>query len=108
LCISRAGASTLGEFPLYGLPAILVPYPYAWRYQKVNAAFLVDHDAAVMVKNEELAEKIIPTVSGLLENPDRLIEMSRKMRSLYQPEAASKIAGLLVELAAQNSAGRNR
>lgn len=106
LCISRAGASTLGEFPLYGLPAILVPYPYAWRYQKVNAGFLVDHGAAVMVKNEELAEKLIPTISGLLENPDRLLEMSRKMQSLYQPEAASRIAGLLVELAAQNSAGR--
>ena len=49
LVLSRAGASSLGEYPLFGLPAVLVPYPYAWRYQKVNADFLAERNAAVII-----------------------------------------------------------
>ncbi len=62
LSISRAGASILGELPLFGLPAILVPYPYAWRYQKVNAEYLVSHSAAVLLENELLSEQLLPNI----------------------------------------------
>lgn len=106
LCVSRAGASTLGELPLFGLPAVLVPYPYAWRYQKVNADYLVSKQAAVMVRNEELAAKLLPTVKGLLEDKNRLSEMAARMQSLDQPQAALKIADLLIELAEKKVAGR--
>lgn len=106
LCVSRAGASTLGELPLFGLPAVLVPYPYAWRYQKVNADYLVSKQAAVMVRNEELAAKLLPTVTGLLEDKNRLSEMAVRMQSLDQPQAARKIADLLIELAEKKAAGR--
>jgi len=106
LCVSRAGASTLGELPLFGLPAILVPYPYAWRYQKVNADYLVSKQAAVLVRNEDLSDKLLPTVSGLLEDKNRLSEMATSMQSLEQPQAAQKIADLLIELAEEKAAGR--
>jgi UDP-N-acetylglucosamine--N-acetylmuramyl-(pentapeptide) pyrophosphoryl-undecaprenol N-acetylglucosamine transferase len=98
IVLSRAGASTLGELPLYGLPAILVPYPYAWRYQKVNAEHLVKHAAAVILENAELNTKLVATLNGLLADAPKLAAMRANMRALAAPAAATAIADLLVEL----------
>ena len=102
LAISRAGASTMGEYPLFGLPAILVPYPYAWRYQKVNADYLVSHGGALMIKDEDLPAQLMETVQGLLGNLAQLDSMHTAMHSLHQPEAANRIAELLEMLAHKN------
>jgi UDP-N-acetylglucosamine--N-acetylmuramyl-(pentapeptide) pyrophosphoryl-undecaprenol N-acetylglucosamine transferase len=99
LAVSRAGASTLGEYPYFGLPAILVPYPYAWRYQKVNADYLVDREAAVLLRDEDLRTQLLDTIHELLAQPDQLAHMSRNMRALSQPMAAERIAELLFEMA---------
>ncbi len=98
LVISRAGASTLGEYPLFGLPAILVPYPYAWRYQKVNAEYLVENNAAVMIRDEALDEELLPTIRRLMRDPEELNKMRKAMASLAHPDAADKIAKLIQEL----------
>jgi len=103
LAVSRAGASVLGEFPLFGLPAILVPYPYAWRYQKVNAEFLVHHHAAVLLENEQLHAQLLTTIRGLIRDDERLAEMKKAMLRLSRPEAAANIAAALKELAAKTS-----
>ena len=95
LIISRAGASTLGEFPLFGVPAILVPYPYAWRYQKVNADYLVSKNAAVLLRDEDLPAQMVPVVADLLDSPEKLESMKASMRQLAQPDAAEKIMDLL-------------
>lgn len=100
LVLSRAGASTLGEFPLFGLPAILVPYPHAWRYQKVNADYLVKHGAALMIENAQLSKKIVPVIHDLLADPDQLKRMSKAMRALARPNAARSIAVALIDLVA--------
>lgn len=99
LVLSRAGASSLGEFPMAGLPAILVPYPYAWRYQLVNAQFLVRHGAAVMIQDEALPDQLLPTVLEFMRDPARRERMQQAMRSLARPQAAGMIADLLVEIA---------
>lgn len=100
LVLSRAGASTLGEFPLFGLPAILVPYPHAWRYQKINADYLVRHGAALMIENAQLSKRIVPVVHDLLADPDQLKRMSKAMRALARPNAARSIANAIIDLVA--------
>lgn len=99
LVISRAGASTLGEYPLFGLPAILVPYQYAWRYQKVNADYLVRSGAALLLEHDQLPDQLLPTVQSLSRDPERLQSMRQAMQSLAQPQAAQRLAGLVVNLA---------
>jgi UDP-N-acetylglucosamine--N-acetylmuramyl-(pentapeptide) pyrophosphoryl-undecaprenol N-acetylglucosamine transferase len=99
LVVSRAGASALGEFPLFGLPAILVPYPYAWRYQKVNADFLVQRGAAVILEDNRLMDELLSTVDSLIDFPEKLDGMRNEMRKLAHPQAAHLIAAQLAEMA---------
>ncbi len=106
LVVSRAGASTLGEFPLYGLPAILVPYPHAWRYQEVNARYLEQNGAAIVLQDGELEQNLLTTIRNMMNDPDRRERMSRAMLSLAKPQAAESIADLLHGLVSMPSPGR--
>lgn len=92
LVISRAGASVLGEFPAAGLPAILVPYPYAGAHQNSNAAYLARHGAAVVINDADLNQRLKDTVIDLLTNREKLVVMRQACQSLAQPEAASRLA----------------
>ncbi|MCS7056227.1 MAG: glycosyltransferase [Thermoflexales bacterium] len=101
LAVCRAGASTLGELPYLGLPAVLVPYPYAWRYQKVNARYLADRGAAVVVQDELLADEragLLPRVIELLHAPGRLDAMRCASLALGRRDGAERIAALLLEV----------
>jgi UDP-N-acetylglucosamine--N-acetylmuramyl-(pentapeptide) pyrophosphoryl-undecaprenol N-acetylglucosamine transferase len=98
LVLARAGASMLGECPAFGLPAVLVPYPYAWRYQKVNADYLAQRGAALRLDDETLPEQLLPTILPLLQDTNRLATMSSAARSLDIPDSATRLARLLLDL----------
>ncbi|MCC7362231.1 MAG: UDP-N-acetylglucosamine--N-acetylmuramyl-(pentapeptide) pyrophosphoryl-undecaprenol N-acetylglucosamine transferase [Anaerolineales bacterium] len=106
LVVSRAGASALGEYPLFGLPAVLVPYPYAWRYQKVNADYLVQRGAAVQLADEALGVQLAGAVRNLLSDPARLAAMRTAARAAAVPEAAQNVVRELRRLAADGGAVR--
>jgi UDP-N-acetylglucosamine--N-acetylmuramyl-(pentapeptide) pyrophosphoryl-undecaprenol N-acetylglucosamine transferase len=97
--VSRAGASVLGEFPLLGLASILVPYPHAWRYQKVNADYLADRGAAIHMDDVRMAQDLLPAIRSLLDDTERLSQMRAKAAALAQPDAAERLAVELARLA---------
>jgi len=98
LVLSRAGAGSLGEFPLFGLPAVLVPYPHAWRYQKVNADYLAERGAAVVLADEDMAADLYPLLERLFTNAEPLATMQAQMETLAQPHSARRVAAVLAEL----------
>jgi UDP-N-acetylglucosamine--N-acetylmuramyl-(pentapeptide) pyrophosphoryl-undecaprenol N-acetylglucosamine transferase len=106
LTVCRAGASTLGELPFFGLPAVLVPYPHAWRYQRVNAEWLSQRGGAIWVSDEDLEEKLWPTLRELLEDRERLARMAENMREFARPDAAKRLANELLSLAGPSSGGK--
>ena len=99
--VSRAGASVLGEYPLMGLPAILVPYQFAWRYQQVNADYLVEQGAAVRLAAQDLEQTLWPTLENLLSDEARLTAMQNSARGLAKPGAATGLALQLQALVAK-------
>lgn len=99
LAICRSGASALGELTYLGLPAVLVPYPYAWRFQKVNAAYLVEHGAAVMIEDATLERELAGTVTSLLSDPARLQALHAASLKLGRRDGAQHIAHVMLKLA---------
>lgn len=102
LIVCRGGSSTLAEVTAVGLPAVVVPYPFAVAdHQTGNARALADAGAAVLVRDADLTGAVLAEqVGSILRDPDRLDEMRRASRSLGRPEAAAKVAALLRDLAA--------
>ena len=98
LAVCRAGASTLAELPLFALPAILVPYPYAWRYQSVNADYLSDRGAALRLNDEDMASSLFDRIIALIRDDARLEEMRANSRALANAEGARRLADLLIEV----------
>lgn len=101
LFVGRAGAMTIAEITVRGLPAILVPFPLAaHNEQEYNARVLADHGAAVVIPDRELDPRRLGDVLfPLLGNAGALERMAAASRSLGRPEAASTIARHVLSLA---------
>lgn len=93
LVICRAGANTIAEISAVGIPAILIPYPYATdNHQYWNAYELARIGGAVIIKQDELKpERLTELVSDLLLNDEKLDNMKKINRGLSKPFAAEKV-----------------
>jgi UDP-N-acetylglucosamine--N-acetylmuramyl-(pentapeptide) pyrophosphoryl-undecaprenol N-acetylglucosamine transferase len=107
LVVARAGASMLGECPAFGLPAVLIPLTFAWRYQKVNADYLTGRGAAVQLTDEQLADELLPTVRHLLRDQAKLKKMSAAASALDKPQATYDLARLVATEGSGQARHRN-
>lgn len=97
LCVCRAGAMTVAELLVAGVPAILVPLPGAPRdHQTRNAEALVAAGAAILVPDAECtADRLEAEVGALLGDAGRLASMAAAARALGHPDAAATVAQLV-------------
>jgi len=93
LAVARSGGS-IWELAAAGRPSILIPYPHATGdHQSLNARYLADAGAAVVIADAELnSERLRTRVEELLADPPRLEEMGRAALGLARPHAAAVIA----------------
>jgi UDP-N-acetylglucosamine--N-acetylmuramyl-(pentapeptide) pyrophosphoryl-undecaprenol N-acetylglucosamine transferase len=99
VAVCRSGAITVGELALAGLPAILVPYPFAADdHQAANAAALEEAGAALRVDSRSLdPETIVEALCAWFEQPDRLCAMSEAALGLARPDAAAAVIDACTE-----------
>ena len=102
LVVARAGATSIAEMTALGLPAVLVPYPFATDdHQTKNAATMVAHGAAELVSDSQLdEERFGDIVVGLLSDPEHRATMAAASRALGRPDAATRVADLARRAAA--------
>jgi UDP-N-acetylglucosamine--N-acetylmuramyl-(pentapeptide) pyrophosphoryl-undecaprenol N-acetylglucosamine transferase len=107
LIVARSGASTVAELAAAGKPSLLVPFPAAADdHQTRNAEVLAQADAAVLLPESEMtAERLLKEITGLLGNPAKLAVMSSRARTLAHPDAAQRIAAMVVGLATKKKTG---
>lgn len=100
LIVARSGALTLSEICACGRPAILVPYPLATAdHQAQNAKVLVNAGGAIVIEDRALESELLLAQSlTLLNDPERLHNMSQANKTLGRPDAADRIASRVLEL----------
>lgn len=101
LAVCRAGAATCAELSVFGVPALLVPYPYAARnHQVANADEFSRLKAADMVEEKDLQVAwLTEYFEGCMHTPERLARMREASRKRGVTDAAARLADVVEEAA---------
>jgi UDP-N-acetylglucosamine--N-acetylmuramyl-(pentapeptide) pyrophosphoryl-undecaprenol N-acetylglucosamine transferase len=102
LVVCRAGALTLAELCAAGVGSVLVPFPQAVDdHQTRNAEYLVERGAALLfAQNDRLAANLAQALRELAADPQRRLAMAEAARSIALPDAAEKVADIVLQEAA--------
>ena len=100
--VSRSGASSVSEICAARKAAVFVPSPnVAEDHQTHNAMALVSRDAALLVRDAEAAEKLLPTALELVHDAERIARIAENVAPLARLDAAQTIADEIYKLAAK-------
>lgn len=104
LAVARAGATSLAELAVMGLPAVLIPYPHAADdHQAANASYYVAGGGAKMYREEGLnAAQLVTVVTELVKDGDKLAQMGTAMRRMAVQDAAEQILADCMALMKKN------
>ena len=110
LVVCRSGASTVAELAAVGRPAVLVPLPHALdQDQRANAELLAKAGGAVLVAQESFTPAWLASELGaLVADPDRLARMAAAARTIGTPDAAERLADLVLALTAADQTLKER
>ncbi|NLX19738.1 MAG: undecaprenyldiphospho-muramoylpentapeptide beta-N-acetylglucosaminyltransferase [Desulfobulbus sp.] len=102
LVVSRAGATTLAELAVMGLPALLIPYPYAADdHQVTNGEYYAKANGCRILRESGLTGEILASViSEHLQNRDELHTMAANMKTMAIPDATERIVKECIRLTA--------
>lgn len=102
LVVARSGATTVAELAVCGIPSILIPYPYATgRHQEANARAIQRAGGASMMLDDEMDGRVLAErIAWLVKDEDRLARMGESARAWARPEAAERLARLVLEAGA--------
>lgn len=100
LVVSRAGATSLAEMTLFGLPMILIPYPFAADdHQRKNGEYLVRGGAAQLFDQDALTPgKLADAIGKLINDPEKMAQMGRAAKKFARPDATGEIVAQCVNL----------
>lgn len=99
IVVSRAGALASAELCIAGKPVIFVPYPFAAEdHQTSNAMALVEHNAAMIVKDNEAQTELIKKLNTLVHDENMQIIMSQNIIKHGIKNADERIANKVIEI----------
>lgn len=98
--VCRAGATSIAELTVLGIPAVLVPYPHATGdHQSRNAEALARAGGAVTITDADLdGASLVAAVEPMLTDPERHAAVASAARAFGRPDAAANVARLLLDL----------
>ncbi len=93
IVVSRAGAMAVAELCVTKKPVIFVPFPFAAEdHQTMNARYLVERDAALMVKDEMVNARLFSEITSLAKDESKQKKLSENIAAFAVKDANKKIA----------------